>query len=201
MSEYWLTANEPVCSYIVVRTSYIWWDGDEVRFVLDQPAYLDLYSASPLNQQSAGRNIGPLRHIILIPSQPIFALTPYIFEHLGLNFQCSVTGLNWQCSFCWLKLSAVFVLKLAVDFLLALFYAVQFLFLNWQCSFCWLKFAVQFLFLNWQCTFCWLNLAVHFLFLNWQCSFCWLKLAVQFLFLNWQCTFCWLNLAVHFLYV
>jgi hypothetical protein len=75
VGEYWLTATEPVCSYIVERTSYSWWDGDEVRFVLDQPAYLDLYSASPL-KQSAGRNVGPLRHIILIPSQPIFALTP-----------------------------------------------------------------------------------------------------------------------------
>ena len=50
--------------------------GDEIRFVLDQRAELDFYSASSLKQQSAGRHIAPLRHIILIPSQSIFALSP-----------------------------------------------------------------------------------------------------------------------------
>jgi len=34
---------------------------------------LDLYSASSLKQQSAGRHVAPLGHIILIPSQPVFA--------------------------------------------------------------------------------------------------------------------------------
>ena len=34
-----------------------------------------LYSASSLKQQFANRHVAPLRHIILIPSQPIFALT------------------------------------------------------------------------------------------------------------------------------
>jgi hypothetical protein len=52
------------------------WEDDEVRFVLDQHAELDFYSASSLKQQSAGRHVAPLRHIILIPSQPVFALTP-----------------------------------------------------------------------------------------------------------------------------
>jgi hypothetical protein len=37
---------------------------------------LDSYSASSLKQQSVGRLVAPLRHIILIPSQPVFALTP-----------------------------------------------------------------------------------------------------------------------------
>jgi len=37
---------------------------------------LDLYSASPLKQQSAGRYVAPLGRIILIPSQPVFALAP-----------------------------------------------------------------------------------------------------------------------------
>jgi len=32
---------------------------------------LDLYSASSLKQQSAGRHVAPLGHIILIPSQPL----------------------------------------------------------------------------------------------------------------------------------
>jgi hypothetical protein len=40
------------------------------------PAELDFYSASSLKQQSAGRHVAPLRHIILILSQPVFALSP-----------------------------------------------------------------------------------------------------------------------------
>jgi len=37
---------------------------------------LDLYSASSLKQLSADRHVAPLGHIILIPSQPVFALSP-----------------------------------------------------------------------------------------------------------------------------
>jgi len=49
---------------------------------------LDFYSASSLKQQSKGRHVAPLGHIItdrhvtplepfiLIPSQPVFALSP-----------------------------------------------------------------------------------------------------------------------------
>jgi len=49
---------------------------DEIRFVLNQHAELDFYSASSLKQQSADKHVDPLGHIILIPSQPVFALTP-----------------------------------------------------------------------------------------------------------------------------
>ena len=49
---------------------------DEVRLVLDQHAELDFYSASSLKQQSTGRHIAPLGHIILNPSRPVFALPP-----------------------------------------------------------------------------------------------------------------------------
>jgi predicted alpha/beta hydrolase len=52
------------------------WDDDEVCFVLNQHAELDLYSASSLKQQSAGRHVVPLGHIIQIPSQAVFALSP-----------------------------------------------------------------------------------------------------------------------------
>ena len=51
------------------------WDDDEVHFILDQHAELDFYSARPLKQQSAGRHVAQLGHIILIPSQPVFALS------------------------------------------------------------------------------------------------------------------------------
>ena len=49
---------------------------DEIRFDLDQHAELDFYSASSLKQQSADRHVAPLGHIILIPSQPVFAISP-----------------------------------------------------------------------------------------------------------------------------
>jgi len=39
-------------------------------------AELDFYSASSLKQQSTGRHVAPFGHIILIPSQPVFALPP-----------------------------------------------------------------------------------------------------------------------------
>ena len=52
------------------------WDDDEVHFVLDQHALLDIYSATSLKQQSTDRHVAPLSHIILIPSQQVFALSP-----------------------------------------------------------------------------------------------------------------------------
>jgi hypothetical protein len=52
------------------------WDDDEVRFALDQYTQLDFYSASSLKQQSADRHVTPLWNVILIPSQPVFALSP-----------------------------------------------------------------------------------------------------------------------------
>jgi hypothetical protein len=68
--------NEQFVNYIKARTSYIQWNEDDVRFVLDQHDGLDLYSASSLKQQSVHRNVAPLGHIILIPIQPAFARSP-----------------------------------------------------------------------------------------------------------------------------
>ena len=50
-------------------------DDDEVHFILDQHAELDFYSARLLKQQSEGSHVAPMGHIILIPSQPVFALS------------------------------------------------------------------------------------------------------------------------------
>jgi hypothetical protein len=52
------------------------WDDGEVRIVLDQHAELDFNSASSLKQQSAGWHVAPLGRTILIPSRPVFALSP-----------------------------------------------------------------------------------------------------------------------------
>ena len=49
---------------------------NDARFVLDQHAELDFYNARTLKQQSVCGHVAPLWHIILIPSQPIFAPTP-----------------------------------------------------------------------------------------------------------------------------
>ena len=69
MSDWLLNAN--IFNYIIVRINFQW-DDNEVHFVLDQHAQLDFYSASSLKQQSAGRHVAPLRHIILVLSQPVF---------------------------------------------------------------------------------------------------------------------------------
>ena len=45
-------------------------------FLLDQHAQLDFYNASSLKQQSVDRHVVPLKHIVLIQSQPVFALSP-----------------------------------------------------------------------------------------------------------------------------
>jgi hypothetical protein len=58
------------------QINFQWDDDDEVRFVLDQHVELDFYSASSLKQHSVGRHVAPLGHIIMIPSQPVFALSP-----------------------------------------------------------------------------------------------------------------------------
>jgi hypothetical protein len=50
------------------------WDDNEVCFVLNQPALLDLYSASSLKHQSARRHVTSLGHIIKILNQPLLLL-------------------------------------------------------------------------------------------------------------------------------
>jgi hypothetical protein len=56
------------------NTSTIKWD-DDVCFVLDQRTELEFSSFIPLKQLSAGKHVAPLGHIIMIPIQPVFALT------------------------------------------------------------------------------------------------------------------------------
>ena len=53
---------------------------DDVCFALDQHTGLNLYSASSLKQQSAGKHVAQLRHIILILSQPVFPLKVLCLE-------------------------------------------------------------------------------------------------------------------------
>jgi len=39
------------------------------------PSWILIVLARELKQQSVGRHVAPLEHIILIPSQPVFALS------------------------------------------------------------------------------------------------------------------------------
>ena len=72
-----LTPIQQFSSHIIWREQVNFQcDKDEVRFVLEQHAEMDFYSAGSLKQQSAGRHVAPLGHIILIPSQPVFVLSP-----------------------------------------------------------------------------------------------------------------------------
>ena len=48
------------------RTSYIQRNDDDIRCV--QQSQLNLYSTSSLKQQSVGKHVFPIEHIILIPS-------------------------------------------------------------------------------------------------------------------------------------
>ena len=72
----WLlfNANSAIFQLYYGKNKLIFRDDDEVRLVLDQHAELDFNSARSLKQQSVGRHVAPLGHIIL--SQPAFALFP-----------------------------------------------------------------------------------------------------------------------------
>ena len=54
-------------SSVMVETSYIRWDDDDIRSVLDQQ--FDFYSANSQMQQSTGRHFAWLGHSILILNQ------------------------------------------------------------------------------------------------------------------------------------
>ena len=49
---------------------------DDVHFVIDQHAELDLYSTSSSKQQSTGRHAAPFRNIIRATIRLVFNLTP-----------------------------------------------------------------------------------------------------------------------------
>ena len=67
----WLLSNANSAMFQLYQ-----WEDDKIRFVLHKHAELDLYNASSLKQQSGGRHVAQLGHIILIPSQPVFTYSP-----------------------------------------------------------------------------------------------------------------------------
>jgi hypothetical protein len=96
---YMATVSNHVTRYLKFSITVNYqWDDDEVHFVLDQHAEFDFYSASSLEQQSTDRHGTPLGHIILISSQPVFALSPYSYVLSGeaINTNFMVFGLTWS---------------------------------------------------------------------------------------------------------
>jgi hypothetical protein len=73
-----LTPIQQFFSYIMARISSFsmrWWWGPLCTW---PTRWIELlYRASTLKQQSANRHVAPLGHIILIPNQPVFSLSPY----------------------------------------------------------------------------------------------------------------------------
>ena len=69
-----------------------------VCIVLDHHTDLDFHSS--LKQQSAGRHVASLGHIILIPSQAVIANTPYCCVLTGeaTNTNFIIFGLTWPGS-------------------------------------------------------------------------------------------------------
>jgi len=79
VSDCCLMPTQQFFSNIMARFNYFSIDDDEIRFVLDQHAKLNLYyRASSLKQHSVDTHVAllGLGHIILIPSQPFFARSP-----------------------------------------------------------------------------------------------------------------------------
>ena len=87
MSDCCLTPNEQLCIYIMAKTSYIQWNVDDVRFVLDKHALLDLYCASSLKQQSVGRHITQLGKelTILCFFSPYYCMFRREVAHTNVN--------------------------------------------------------------------------------------------------------------------
>jgi hypothetical protein len=97
-SSYIMTRWVIFSSYIMTKTSCIGWDDDNDLLVLDKHDWCEYYRS--LNQQSACRHVALLENIILIPSQPVFALISmwYVFrgEATHTNFIVFVLSTKLQ---------------------------------------------------------------------------------------------------------
>lgn len=77
-SDYSLMPNDQLFSYFMAKKSY---NFEKMMMMMmmpfcTRPTCLGFYSAGSLRQQAVGRHATPLEQNNLIPSQPIFPLTP-----------------------------------------------------------------------------------------------------------------------------
>ena len=86
-----------ICSPISLWEQVTFWfdSDDDIHFVLDQHTKLDFYSAISQTQQSLGRHVVPLRHIIL-NSEPttlcFYSLVGNYLYHIYLLFKFTVAN-------------------------------------------------------------------------------------------------------------
>jgi hypothetical protein len=66
--------TQQLFSYISATASYIQLKEVDILFVLDQHTQFDRYCASSLSKSPRMTNVAPPGHIILFPSQPVFAV-------------------------------------------------------------------------------------------------------------------------------
>jgi hypothetical protein len=81
------------------KTSYIRWDDNVVRIVLEQHALLDFTSASSPTQQYSGSPVDSLRHISLIPSHyTLYFLVNVVCleESQHIPILCSLVWIDWS---------------------------------------------------------------------------------------------------------
>jgi hypothetical protein len=78
---------------LITRPTHRAGDEDEVRFVLDQNASLDIYSW--LKQHSVERHIAPLRHIIVIPRQRVFLVSSNFSYKVNYSCRSQIRLTGW----------------------------------------------------------------------------------------------------------
>ena len=72
-----LSPNEQIFSYIIARATYFQWnDDDEIHFVRDQHAELDLIALAHWSNSSRVGHVDQHWQITPIPNKPVFALSP-----------------------------------------------------------------------------------------------------------------------------
>ena len=75
---------------------WLWWGWWWCPLLTRSTCLVGVYDVNSLKQQTTGRHVAPLGHIIMIPCQKIFALTPLNFALSGdvENDNCIVFGLT-----------------------------------------------------------------------------------------------------------
>ena len=109
MSGCCLTPSEQLFSHIMARTSYIWWDDDDVCFVLDQYAHLDfflvlahwnnsqwvdrLHHSDKLSWFRVNQSLLILRNAVCLEKKPQISILLYLVWH-GQNLNLGSSAIN-----------------------------------------------------------------------------------------------------------
>jgi hypothetical protein len=98
VSDCCLTPNEQCFSYHgenkLNSMKWLWWGWWWCPLLTRSTFLVGIYDANSLKQQTVGRPVVPLGHIIMIPRQTIFALTPLNLSGEVENYNFIVFGLT-----------------------------------------------------------------------------------------------------------